>query len=483
MVTVDQMERHTGPATFATPRAAATGRLPLVVWIYLIAVMAPVFFSLGALAMTPLRAVLLVMVPLLLVRLFSGGMGRVIPTDILLLLHLMWGAVALAVNNPDQVVQQIGSVGMEFIGGYLIARAYIRTRADFIALCRALGLLITLMVPFAIYETMTGNPIIISTLNKLPGLRGLWNVAAERRLGLERVQGVFTNPIHFGLFCSSAFALTLVALKGIVPTGRRLATGAAVALCVFLSLSSGALLPIIMQSFFMIWAASFRKFGWNRPWTVLVILCVIAYVVIDMLSNRTPLEVFFSYATFSSHNAYWRGIIFEWGMKSVWAHPVFGIGLNDWVRPWFMFSGSMDNFWLVMGVRYGLPGFLLLALGYILVIWSVARRNFVADPLLIQLRQAWMFTLIGLTFTLCTVHIWTSVYSFVFFIFGAGVWLFWVEPSDPDADGTPDTTPERTRPGNYFTRHPPPSEPGAPNPAKQGPRYTRFPLRPGASVR
>ena len=472
MVTTDQFGHYQADTRPLAHDTAAIRHLSKVVWLYLIVVMTPLFFTLGPLTMTPLRSVLLVMVPILLVRLLSGKLGQIFATDIFFILHLAWGAVALVVNNPDQVVQQIGSVGIEFIGGYLVGRGYIRTRADFIALCKAVGLLVAFMLPFAIYETLTGNPIIITTLNKLPGLRAVGNVAAEKRMGLERAQGVFTNPIHFGLFCSSAFSLTLVALKNVLPTPRRLAIGVAVAGCVFFSLSSGALLPIIMQSFLIIWAASFCKIKFDRPWTVLLILCAIFYVVIDMLSNRTPLEVFFSYATFSSHNAYWRGIIFQWGMKSVWTYPWTGIGLNDWERPWFMYSGSMDNFWLVMAVRYGIPGFVLLAWGYFLGVWGVARRRFAADPALSQLRQAWMFTIVGLTFTLCTVHIWTSVYSFVFFVFGSGIWFIRAELNYPTAS-LDEGMPERSG-SSDFNRI---AEQGITQQPDRTPKFSRFPTR------
>jgi hypothetical protein len=106
-------------------------------------------------------------------------------------------------------------------------------------------------------------------------------------------------------------------------------------------------------------------------------------------------------------------------MVNVWNNPVFGLGLEDWVRPHFMYSGSMDNFWLALAVRYGLPGFGLLALAWI----SGLARVFLAQTSHTQLRYGWAFCMLGLTFTLATVHIWTAVYSFTFFLLGAGQWM------------------------------------------------------------
>lgn len=430
-------------------------RLPVPVALYLLSVVTPVTMQLGPIYMTLTRAYLVVMFLPLLAMLFSGRAGKVTLTDILLIGHGAWMAVALQANNPGQMVTQVGSIVPDFLGGYLIARIYIRTPEQFMALARWMGILIACLLPFALYESRTGVPLIIQTIKKLPLVGSYSNVTTEKRLGLERVQGVMVNPIHFGVLCSTAFSMTVVALYGVLSKTRRLLTGAAVALCAFLSLSSGAFLALMMQIMLLAWYWTFRRTGF--PWLLLTGWAAFCYIVIDLLSTRAPIQVFFSYATFSPHTAYWRGMIFEWGMKNVWANPFLGIGLNNWERPWFMFSGSMDNFWLVMAVRYGIPGFLFLAVGYLSALWRVGRRDFDGDARMTLLRRAWMLTMVGLTFSLCTVHIWTTIHSYVFFLFGAGMWFLTAEPRrEGETDGTgPETAP-------------PPR--GAP--------YTRFPQRP-----
>ena len=395
-------------------------KLPAPAIIYLFCVILPVGFNVGPLAMTGLRFMMVLVILPLFARLVMGRYGRILLPDVVFTLHILWAIVALAMNNPSQVVQQVGSVGVEFIGGYLIGRAYVRAQGDFMALCRWLGFLVLCTTPFALYEAMTGRPIIIEMLRRVQ-LSAVAIVSIEGRMGLERVQASFAHPIHYGLFCSVAFSLCFVALRDVSQTSWRYFTSMTVAFSGLLALSSGALLAIILQIALIAWAATFASVRWR--WWLLVGLFMLSYVVIDLFSNRTPLRVFMSYATFSAHNAYWRSIIFEWGMKNLWGSPIFGIGLNDWVRPDFMHSGSMDNFWLVMAVRYGIPGFLLLAVGYVFGIFRVMRRNFESDPVLARIRRAWVFTFLGLSFTLSTVHIWTNIYSFVMFMFGAGMWL------------------------------------------------------------
>lgn len=415
-------------ATAPDPRRAMLfAKLPLPVVLYLLCVVLPVGFHLGPLALSLLRLLLLAMVVPMLLQLFTGRYGKVLLTDILFMLHILWAAVSIFVNNPQQVIEHVGSFGLEFIGGYLLGRAYIRSAGDFIALARWVVFLAICTLPIALIETATRHPVVLELINKLPGITDVFLVVMQPRMGLDRVQAVFAHPIHYGLFCSVAFSLAFVALHGITRTFWRYGSSTIVAVCGFLALSSGALLAILLQMALILWAKIWSRYWWR--WRLLVGLFVLAYIVIDLLSDRTPVRVFMSYATFSVHNAYYRALIFEYGMQNVWANWLFGIGLGDWFRPAYMHGGTVDNFWLVVAMRYGIPAFLLLAVGYAWAIFLVMRRNLDANPVLLQIRRAWVFTFLGLSFTLCTVHVWTNIYSFVFFMFGAGIWMLKVDPA------------------------------------------------------
>ena len=477
---------HTGPAGRLAPqpapravRAVPSDRLPIPVLIYFLAVVIPIHFYAGPLYMTSVRVFLLVMIIPLLVNWLMGKYDGFLATDIFFVLHILWMGLALAVNSPDKVVSQMGSVGVEFLGGYFLARAYVRSAGVFVKVVRLLVLVVCATLPFAVYEALTGHPIIIETIWKIPGLRSENLFHIPGRMGLERARVMLAHPIHYGLFCSIAISLTFVGLKGIYSNTRRYLVTAAIGLCVFLSLSSGALLAATLQIGLIFWAWSMDRT--RGRWWLLLGLFAIAYVVIDILSNRSPVQVFMSYATFSSHTAYWRGLIFKWGMVNVWANPVFGLGLNDWVRPEFMmFIDSMDNFWLLIAVQQGIPGFLLLAAGVFPALLRVGLRDFDRDRLLWQLRRAWMFTFAGLTFTLCTVHVWTNIYSFTFFIFGAGMWFLNAVPGRDSTGDAGQDAPQGPGSGRLAhvrkagaqdaaqTAHPRAQEPSGP------PRYSRF---------
>ena len=469
----------------STPRAPAAavqdvaGRLPLVVWLYLLAVILPVGVQAGPLVLTGLRLILMVMIIPVLIRLVTGRYGRIIVPDILVGLHLLWTVAALAANNPTAVIEQTGSTGLEFLGGYALGRAYIRDRGTFVALIRALVWIVLIMLPFALFETLTGRSLWLETLRAVPGMKTLVEIPSESRslfgITLERVQGSFAHPIHFGLFCSVTFSLCMVGMKGLFSTPRRLASGAALALAGTLSLSSGALLSLALQGALILWALAFAQVSWR--WWLLVGLGMLVYIGIDIASTRSPIRVFMSYATFSAHNAFWRATIFEYGMQSVWAHPILGIGLNDWVRPVWMFGSSVDNFWLLTAMRYGIPGFVFVAVGYIWIVAALMRRDFRADPVLRQFRLAWVFTFLGLSFTLCTVHVWGSMYSFAFFLLGAGVWMMTAHPTDRAGQDRPAAAVRR---GPVFARSFADGPAATRVPADttrpdDSPRYSRFP--------
>ncbi|WP_336462849.1 O-antigen ligase family protein [Frigidibacter sp. MR17.24] len=422
-------------------------RLHLGIVVYIFGVMVPIGFPTGALQLNVMRLVLLILFAPMLMRLLSGKCGRILPVDILFVLHMVWAAVALGYNNPNLVVANVGSAALEFLGGYLLARVYIRTPEDFLALSKGLALAVGLTLPLALYETVTDRSLVIEFLQRIPGIFTVHEVMGyERRMGLARVQLGFPHPILFGVFSSMVIPLALIALRGAVSNTRRYLTAAAVAICCFTSLSSGALLAIVLQLGLLTWSLMMARF--EARWKILVGIFALMYVAIDMASNRAPLQVFMSYATFSPHNAYIRQLIFEWGMVNVWANPWFGIGLNDWVRPGFL-GGSADNFWLVMAMRYGFPGVLTLMAGWLWLLWKVMRADLGTNASLNNMRLAWVFSMIALSFSLATVHVWTATYSVVFFFVGSGVWMIGYRPREDDAGQPAEAAPQRR---NIFAR-------------------------------
>jgi hypothetical protein len=435
------------------PRMVTTtgiASLSPVVWLYLLFVVTPVEFSIGSVALTPLRVLLLVMAVPLTLRLFAGQFGKVTAVDVLFYIHMTWATLAVAINNPARVVENVGSAAVEFLGGYLVARAYIRTPGQFVALIKALVLMVAVLVPFGVPELFNGKPLIPGFIEALPGLSSAADIANPKRMGLERVQNVFDHPIHYGLFSSVVFTLLILGLYRRISVSKQLFWASFVLAGVFMSLSSGAFLAIILQVGLLAWALVLWRV--QRKWMILLGLMALAYVTVDLLSNRTPSKVFMTYATFSAQTAYYRANINEWGMYNVWQNPIFGLGLRSWVRPAYMLKGSVDNFWLVMAMRYGIPGFLLLVAGYLWGLILIGRAKLDFSPGTSLLRLAWMITFCGLSFTLVTVHVWSTMYSFVFFLFGTGMWFIHHTAADEGGPAPVAEEPPRGRPATVYRR-------------------------------
>jgi O-antigen ligase len=145
------------------------------------------------------------------------------------------------------------------------------------------------------------------------------------------------------------------------------------------------------------------------------------WIAVTLASNRGPAKVLISYLSFSAQSSYNRILIWEYGTAEIWRHPLFGLGLGDWIRaPWM--SDSMDNFWLITGVRYGLPALIFLVSA--LCVLAIRQRSATRGrPDLRPYRMAWLTTIVGLATCGTTVHFWNALFTYFFFLIGMGVWL------------------------------------------------------------
>ncbi|MDK3074576.1 O-antigen ligase family protein [Sedimentitalea sp. JM2-8] len=431
--------------------AAASTAYPWIPVLFLIGLVIPLSISLGPVRLSPYRIVLIVALFGAVPRWLSGAAGPVRGFDICIVLAFLWAAMAyFVVHKSTQVIETSGILIIESIGAYLMARTYIRNRTEFEQVMRFFLLLIVLLFPFALYETMTGRPILLEFFNRIGD--SFRAITQDKRLGLERVQGVFDHSIPYGAFVSAGLSsvLYLYARPGL--SGRRVLLGMIVTASSVFSVSGGALLALFAQIGLYLWDKILKPVP--RRWLILGLLMVLAYIVVDLGSNRKPAHVFISYMSFSAVSGYNRILIFNYGMENVWAHPIFGLGLNDWARPGWM-GDSFDNFWLLIAMRHGIPAFLLFAGGTIWVMFAVGYRD-LKSPEMQQARYAYMFALTGMILTGITVHYWNALFPFFMFMLGNGIWLSYAEDEDAanrrESEKAPDPISRYTRQTEYIRR-------------------------------
>jgi len=431
-----------GPPRRQAREAAAQARLPLLVLVFVVSLILPLYIYLGSLRLTPFLLVLLpAFVPVFLLWLV-GGRVRHKTADYLVLFYCLWSGLALAVaHGLSNAIEPIGIVFVQTLGSYLLGRCLVRSKESLRRVLYVFLALQLLILPFAMVEAVTAKALYLDIFRAIGPTYA--NVVKDARLGLDRVQGPFEHPILFGIYCASLLAAVYYLFDG---ARSRLPQAAAVSLLsanAVLSLSSGALLAMTVQFGMIAWAKIFA--GVAHRWRLFVLLLCAVYLTIDLLSNRTPFDVFVDYLTFNSSTAYNRILIWQYGSAEVMRHPLFGIGLNEWTRAWFM-STSIDNFWLVTAIRYGLPGFLALAGAFVLILVGAGRRVGL-DEETGRLRLGMTISFVGTAFAISTVHIWDATLCWFMFLLGSSVWL-------TEAGEAPRSRPSRRR----EERAPPPAD-------------------------
>lgn len=391
----------------------------------LVALVLPVAFSIGPMALSPYRFVLLVLAVPTLGNWLAGKAGPIRTADILLLLFCLWCAVALlAVHGPEQALEAGGMLFVETFVAYLIARCHIRTSDDFRATAKVISILMLVLLPLALFEAVTGQKLTLQLFRVLgPTIQ---EVANEPRWGLTRAQGPFEHPILFGVFCGGSIALLHLASEGKASFLQRWTMTGLGCLTVFLSLSSGPIAAVVLQLGLIAWNTIFRAVP--SRWRILWTIGAVVYVVAEMATVATVPQILTRFA-FDQWTAFYRLLIVDYGWASVMAHPLFGTGFDDWLHPAWM-SSSIDMFWMVSAIRHGLPAATLLLLAFFSAVIGVGLRS-ISDRTLYACRAGYLISMAGFFAVGWTVHFWNATHVLFFFLLGAGIWIL-DAPDEPD---------------------------------------------------
>jgi len=392
-------------------------RSPIII-IFIVSLFIPIQFYFGDLRLSAYRIVLLLMfVPAFVLFLRNSG-GAVTKVDFLIFGHALVGGLALLATGLN--VPSFGIFVVEAAGPYLLARCFIRNGADFTRMVNWLTYCILATIPFALYENVTEQPIILKTLGTVFNV--LKNVPHETRLGLDRAQVVFDHPILYGVFCSMGKSLAKVQLRYI--------RAGLVAMASFLSLSSGALVCVAFQIALSVYDRALAAM--TKRWTILIGGCLVLYFLLEIASNRSVAQILIPYIALNEGTAWTRLLVNASVMEQIAQKPWFGFGLNgDWIRPHWVVTKSIDNFWLAVAFRHGVPTIALLGLAALALLVGLMRAK-TASERDNRCRIGLAITIGALCLAITTVHLWNSTYCMFIFLFGTGVWLFDGSNKSPD---------------------------------------------------
>ena len=399
-------------------RTMSKDRLPLIVTLFLAVLVIPVIFNIGTLVFSPSRVVLTIAIIPLLFAWMVGKSGPKHTADILVLLICVFATLSFIVNHGlEAAIEPMGILFIQTVAPYFLGRVFIRGPVAFHGMSRSLFFVVVALLPFTVWEALSGQNLILKLSQSIA--ESHMQIVGEPRWGLSRAQGPFAHPILYGVFCVSIFGLTYY----VVGFGRsiflKIVQSCLVLFSVVLSLSSGPMIACMAQGFIIGWDHAFRRFA--SRWKMLVVLSFAGYICVDIISDRTPLKVFISHFSFSPRTAYARLLIFDWGLENILANPLFGIGLNDWVRaPWM--TSSVDMFWLQRAMLYGIPVGVLYLLTLFWIVVSVARVK-LRNRTVVEYRKGYLVSLLGLFLVGWAVHLWFETYTLLMFVLGSGIWF------------------------------------------------------------
>lgn len=403
-------------------KETAPGLLLLVVSFVLI----PGTFQVAGSVLSPYRVLLLGMFPFLVRRWIVDTGGRPATVDLLILASGLWLGLSLVANHGLGSTPRAVVMFVEMFGGYLVGRTLVRNRVDHKNYFRIMTLVFLVLLPFVVLEALTliniPRKIAAIVLNVPP--RTTW---LGYRLGLHRAQGTLDHPILFGLVASLGVAnaayiwrdrLREAVLRTLLFIG-----------IVFMTVSSGPLLAVVVQLCLMAWdrTLAFLRFRW----LLLAYLVLLGLLAIRIGAEFEIRQFILDHLSMSDASAQSRFVNFDYGMMEVRRHPLFGIGLNDWTRPWWRANEpTFDNFWLGFAMRYGLPTFGFLVLAWVLNFARIAMQK-TLSPEEMNYRRGYLIALTGLVTVLGTVNMWSATFVFVMIYIGAGGW-FYLQPGEVD---------------------------------------------------
>ena len=395
---------------------AAWPALPITILLIAFALPPETSVSIGSLRLSPYRLTIMFFLVPAIGLLFQNRKTPLCLPDGLLFLHSAWAAAALIFSMGfSEGIETAGIYFIETFGAYAMARAYVQTVADFTNVIRLIFTIAATLLVFAALEAFSGAHLLRDPFQAVFG--GSGPHAVEPRLGMTRAFASFEHPILYGVFVASAFAGTYYVLCDAQLNAGSLKKLGAVVLATFFSLSGGPFTALGFQMGLIAWDRMTR--GISGRWNILTGFFIGTWLVISLLSNRSPILIFISYLTFSADSAYNRIHVWNYGTAEVARHPFIGLGLGEWIRaPWM--SSSMDNFWLLTTMRYGVPALVFLLLT-IVVLSNKLKKAGRQSPLCRNPAKAWLVTILSFTIAGLTVHFWNALMVQFFFLIGCGL--------------------------------------------------------------
>jgi len=368
------------------------------------------------------RIVLFALFPWVLGQLTQGRV-RLGLADLGMASIAIWMTVAMSVRyGLADGLERGGVQGFDLFAAYMIGRCCLRSPAAFRRMLVFVlpGLLLTGGI--LAFESISGMLVerpLFAAIFRRP-LEEVGVIVLEQRLGLTRAYGPFPHPILGGLQMLSF--LPLFAMSLTQPKYRNAGIGGS--LLGLFALSSAAFVSFALNIALLLFDQAqkrIRELTWPLGLTVLLSACA----VIHFISQNGIVTVIIRYLLLDPATGAYRLLIWQETSDDIANNPLFGIGFEQWTRPEWMVSASVDAHWLLSALRFGLPVAILLGVVTLMSILGLTKaagragRDGKDRDLLVGLAMA----LSSLSLMMFTVTLWSNSYAWFVLLLGAAVSL------------------------------------------------------------
>ena len=390
---------------------------PLAVVVFLLlTVLVPVEFgfSIGGLFFTWSKAYMffasVIILPLAAMRL------KLETFDWLMIAHVAWSGLAyLVMYGPGAGLEKAGTYVVDFLSVYLLARLCLRSAHDVAMTLRVLLLLVVPITALAIPEALLGQRFVHEFAQSITGQ--WYNFSDETRFGMLRAASTFAHPILFGMFCAALVSAVWFVSRS---TTRRFVMLGLLGTGTFFSLSSAPLLVFVGQIGLIVLERTTR---WLKKRVTLFALGFVALIIaLELFTGRGAIGVL-TLVMLNPATAWYRKAQIEYSFDDILRHPLFGLGDQLYTRPDWL-SASIDNHFLFLAIRSGIPAVLFLVLT-VVFIWRHLKRvdAGLEPPIFERLRLGWGLMMVGLMLGAATVTYFGSMLPLLAFYIAMGASL------------------------------------------------------------
>jgi hypothetical protein len=375
---------------------------PIAIWLLLTGVLlipANITFFLSEAKFTTGRSVIILLVIPAVLK-FVGESRRIIAADVFAFCMAVW---MLGAGMNSSAVAEV----IEFFGGYLVARSFVFGPIALQQFVRTLKSIAVIVILLAMLDPLFGMGV-ARTITEVGFQSALGTASKQLRFGLVRATSTFPVAEIYGLFCCAIGALLVFFER---KTSSRIRWVGFCLFGCFLSLSSGPILTFALILMFYAYDRLLKS--WLFRWKALTIVTA-AFIGSVFLLAPSPVSWFVSHMTLDPQTGYFRMYVFDYAFHNISLSPIVGYGFRDDIgNDDFLAKASIDNVWIVLSLRFGIPVAAFLLLANICSFWPSGLRPGMIGTPTHQAGTAFTFVLMAFMLVGLTVHYWDEI------------WIFW----------------------------------------------------------